>query len=126
MTELLTACADRLSEFTHALHFDAIPHEVRENIALRVLDTVGVAIASTREDFAPPVLGLVEGWGRGECTVNVRSSAPRSEPRCRWRFSPTEVSPTAWTTTTRTFLPSASRPRWACRRRWRSRSPLAP
>ena len=28
MTELLTACADRLSEFTHALHFDAIPHEV--------------------------------------------------------------------------------------------------
>ncbi len=79
MTELLTACADRLSEFTHALHFDAIPHEVRENIALRVLDTVGIAIASTREDFAPPVLGLVEGWGRGECTVigtKIRASVP--------------------------------------------------
>src|SRR5690242_3823697 len=79
MTEPVTACAVRLSEFTHALRFEMIPHEVRENIALRVLDTVGIALASTREDFAGPVLGLTESWGNGECTVigsKIRASVP--------------------------------------------------
>jgi len=79
MTERVATCAHRLSEFTHALHFDTIPHAVRENIALRVLDTVGIALASTREDFAPPVLGLVETWGGGDCTVigsKIRASVP--------------------------------------------------
>src|SRR6266705_2391696 len=79
MSKAVMACADRLAEFTHALQFDAIPHEVCENIALRVLDTVGVALASTREDFASPVRGLVETWGGGECTVigaKIRASVP--------------------------------------------------
>src|SRR2546422_8542735 len=79
MTERVATCADRLSEFTHALHFDTIPPAVRENIALRVLDTVGMRLASTREDLAPPVLGLVETWGGGDCTVigsKIRASVP--------------------------------------------------
>ena len=83
MTEPVTACAVRLSEFTHALRFEMIPHEVRENIALRVLDTVGIALASTREDFAGPVLGLTESWGNGECTVigsKIRRAVRRTGP----------------------------------------------
>ena len=79
MNELVASCADGLSEFSHALHFDTIPREVRENIALRVLDTVGIALASTREDFAPSVLGLAETWGGGDCTVigaKIRASVP--------------------------------------------------
>lgn len=69
MSEPMATCAEVLSEFTHDLGLDAIPREVRENVALRVLDILGIALASTTQDFAPSLLGLVEAWGGGECTV---------------------------------------------------------
>jgi len=75
----MATCADAFSEFTHDLRLDAIPRAVRENVALRVLDILGIALASTGQDFAPSVLGLVEAWGSGECTVigtKLRAAAP--------------------------------------------------
>lgn len=46
---------------------------------LRVLDILGIALAAAGQDFAPSVLGLVEAWGSGECTVigtKLRASVP--------------------------------------------------
>ncbi len=62
--------AETLAEFTRALAFDRIRPEVIQNVRLRCLDVLGIALASTVQDFAPAVLGLVESWGgNGECTV---------------------------------------------------------
>ena len=62
--------AETLAEFTQALTFDAIPREVTESAKLRCLDILGIALASTVEDFAPAVLRVAESWGPGgECTV---------------------------------------------------------
>lgn len=75
----MATCAEVFSEFTHDLRFDAIPREVRENVALRILDILGIAPASSARDFAPSVLALVEAWGSGECTVigtKLRASPP--------------------------------------------------
>ena len=75
----MATCAEVLSEFTHDLRPGAIPREVRENVSLRVLDILGIALASTAQDFAPAVLGLVEVWGSGECTVigtKLRAAPP--------------------------------------------------
>src|SRR3972149_184828 len=68
MSGPMATCAEVLSEFTHDLRPGAIPREVRENVSLRVLDILGIALASTAQDFAPAVLGVVEAWGGGECT----------------------------------------------------------
>jgi len=66
----MSACAETLAEFTRGLTFDAIPLEVAENVWLRCLDVLGIALASTVQDFAPAVLGVAERWGGGgECTV---------------------------------------------------------
>lgn len=75
----MTTGAEVFSEFTSRLKFEAIPAEVRDNVLLRVLDTVGIALAATAEEFAPALLGLVEGWGSGEATIigqKVRASVP--------------------------------------------------
>jgi len=75
----MATCAEVLSEFTHDLRPGAIPREVRENVSLRVLDILGIALASTAQDFAPAVLGVVEAWGSGECTVigtKLRAAPP--------------------------------------------------
>ncbi|MFQ5897020.1 MAG: MmgE/PrpD family protein [Candidatus Methylomirabilia bacterium] len=62
--------AETLAEFTAGLRYEAIPRAVTENVRLRCLDTLGIALASTAQDFAPSVLGLIESWGGGgECTV---------------------------------------------------------
>src|SRR3972149_6903806 len=79
MSGPMATCAEVLSEFTHDLRPGAIPREVRENVSLRVLDILGIALASTAQDFAPAVLGLVEAWGSGECTVigtKLRAAPP--------------------------------------------------
>lgn len=36
---------------------------------LRALDVLGIALAASTADFAPAVLGALEGWGTGPCTV---------------------------------------------------------
>jgi 2-methylcitrate dehydratase PrpD len=75
----MATSAEVLAEFTRGLRFDALPPEVGENVVLRVLDVLGIALASTSQDFAPSVLGLAEMWGGEECTVigtKLRASAP--------------------------------------------------
>ncbi|MBI4563004.1 MAG: MmgE/PrpD family protein [Candidatus Rokubacteria bacterium] len=62
--------AETLAEFTRALTFEAIPRHVTESAQLRCLDVLGIALASTVQDFAPSVLAVAESWGGGgECTV---------------------------------------------------------
>lgn len=71
--------AEVFAAFTQDLRFDAIPGEVQENVRLRVLDILGIGLAATAQDFAPSLLGLVEAWGSGECTVigtKLRASPP--------------------------------------------------
>ena len=60
--------AERLARFTASLHFEAVPRDVVESVRLRVLDTLGLALAGSRADFAPALLGVVDGE-RGPCTV---------------------------------------------------------
>jgi 2-methylcitrate dehydratase PrpD len=70
--------AERLARFTASLRFEALPADVVESIRLRVLDTLGLALAGSRAEFAPAVLAAVEGE-RGACTVLGTSlTAPAS------------------------------------------------
>ena len=60
--------AERLAAFTASLSFDALPDEVVASVRLRTLDVLGIALASSRGDWAPAVIDLA-GEGGGECTV---------------------------------------------------------
>ena len=47
-----------------------MPAAVRDNAALRVLDTIGCALAGAREEHTPSVLALASRWGGpGLCTI---------------------------------------------------------
>jgi 2-methylcitrate dehydratase PrpD len=66
----VTTAAQQLAEFAAGLRFDDIPPAVRESAAVRVLDTLGCALAARGEDFTPPVLALIRSWGgAGDCTI---------------------------------------------------------
>src|SRR5437879_2679708 len=68
--------AERLAAFTASLSFDALPDEVVASVRLRTLDVLGIALASSRGDWAPAVIDLA-GEGGGECTVvGTARSAP--------------------------------------------------
>jgi 2-methylcitrate dehydratase PrpD len=59
--------ADRLAAFAADLRFEAIPEEVRERAKHLILDALGIALASTRHDFARCALAGLEALGdRGE------------------------------------------------------------
>jgi 2-methylcitrate dehydratase PrpD len=59
-----------LAEWAARLRPEDIPVSVRENAALRVLDTLGCALAGAREDHVPAVLTLIARSGEaGPCTV---------------------------------------------------------
>ena len=60
--------AERLAQFTASLRFEALPTEVVDSVRLRLLDTLGLALAGSRAELAPAMLGLVES-DRGACTV---------------------------------------------------------
>ncbi len=70
--------ARRLAEFTADLAFEAIPSEVVASAKLRCLDVLGIALASSRREIAPSLMGALAGWGaRGDCTViGARETAP--------------------------------------------------
>jgi 2-methylcitrate dehydratase PrpD len=62
--------ARTLGEWAAGLRAEDIPVEVRDNAALRVLDTIGCALAGAREEHAPAILALVSRWGNpGPSTV---------------------------------------------------------
>src|SRR5258708_10761419 len=52
-----------LAEWAARLRADDIPAAVRDDAALRVLDTIGCALAGAREEHAPSVLALASRWG---------------------------------------------------------------
>ncbi len=59
-----------LATFVHDLQAEAIPAAVRERAAFLILDAVGIALASTRWDFAHKCLTAAQGLGgAGDCTV---------------------------------------------------------
>ena len=51
--------AERLAGFAAALRFEALPTDVVESVKLRILDTLGLALAASRADFAPALLSVV-------------------------------------------------------------------
>ena len=59
----MPAAARILGEWAAGLRAADVPGEVRDNAALRVLDTIGCALAGAREEHAPSVLALVSRWG---------------------------------------------------------------
>jgi len=64
--------SQRLARFAAAVDFAALPTTVIEAIKLHVLDTIGVALAASRQDFASSVFaGVRELCGRadGDCRV---------------------------------------------------------
>jgi 2-methylcitrate dehydratase PrpD len=62
--------AARLAAFAHDLRGEDIPPAVRERARHLMLDAMGIALASTRWDFAHKSLSAVQGLGgAGDCTV---------------------------------------------------------
>ena len=62
--------AGTLAGFAHDLADDAIPAEVRDRAAHLILDAVGIALASSRRDFAKAALSGLDALGdRGEVAV---------------------------------------------------------
>jgi 2-methylcitrate dehydratase PrpD len=58
----------RLARFAAELCFETLPTEVVESVELRVLDTLGLALAGSRADFAAGLLSVV-AHEHGPCTV---------------------------------------------------------
>src|ERR1700675_725178 len=66
----MTPAAKTLGEWAARLRVEDIPAAVRDNAALRVLDTIGCALAGAQEEHAPSVLALASRWGGpGLCTI---------------------------------------------------------
>lgn len=62
--------AQRLAEFAASLRYDALPRDVVASVRLRILDVLGIALAASRSDIAPSLLGALEAWeSGGRCTV---------------------------------------------------------
>ena len=62
--------AAQYAAFAHDLRYEDIPDRVRERAKLLILDSVGIAIASTRYEFARRMLdGIRSMAGPGECSV---------------------------------------------------------
>jgi 2-methylcitrate dehydratase PrpD len=55
--------AERFSDFTYELTFEAIPREIIEKTKDLILDTLGICTASSKMDFGSAALGLTAGWG---------------------------------------------------------------
>ena len=71
--------ARRLAEWAQGLAARDVPREVMGNATLRVLDTIGCALAGAREEHVPAMLGLVSRWqGSGDSTIwgSSRTAAP--------------------------------------------------
>src|ERR671936_2392003 len=69
--------AERLSSFTGSLSFDMLPDDVVASVKLRTLDILGIALASSRGDWASAVIDLA-GQEGGDCTVvgTARTAPP--------------------------------------------------
>jgi 2-methylcitrate dehydratase PrpD len=71
--------ARRLAEWAEGLTVGEVPPAVMDNAALRVLDTIGCALAGSREEHVPAMLGLASRWrGSGDSTIwgSSQTAAP--------------------------------------------------
>ncbi len=68
--------AQRLAAFAASLSFDAVPKEVVASVALRTLDVLGIALASSRGDWAGSVLDLAGPEGGACSVVGAARTAP--------------------------------------------------
>jgi len=69
--------AEQLAAFTADLDITRVPPAVVDSVKLRVLDVLGIALAASAHEFAPSVLGALESWGSGDCTVvGAKTGAP--------------------------------------------------
>jgi 2-methylcitrate dehydratase PrpD len=59
----MTPAGRTLGEWAAPLRAEDIPAAVRADAALRVLDTIGCALAGAREEHAPSVMALASRWG---------------------------------------------------------------
>ncbi|HTY77859.1 MAG TPA: MmgE/PrpD family protein [Candidatus Bathyarchaeia archaeon] len=66
----MTPAARTLAEWAGGLRPRDVPLAVMDNAALRVLDTIGCALAGAREEHVPAVLALASRWsGGGPSTI---------------------------------------------------------
>ncbi len=72
--------SERLAAFAAGLEHDAIPAEVRTRAAHHMLDAAGIALASTRYDFAHTTLAGMQALG-SEGEVPVLGLPARMNPR---------------------------------------------
>lgn len=72
--------AARLAAFAHDLRFDDIPAAVRERAKHHILDALGIALASTRFDFAHRTLSALQGLS-GPGAVALFGLPARLPPR---------------------------------------------
>ena len=61
----MTPAARTLAEWAEGLRPSDVPAVVMDNAALRVLDTIGCALAGAREEHVPAVLALASRWSDG-------------------------------------------------------------
>lgn len=61
--------SERLGRFVAGLEFDAIPARLRDKARLHLLDAVGVAVASSRFDFAARAFAGLSRFGAGDYPV---------------------------------------------------------
>lgn len=65
-----------LAQFVHDLHYEDIPEEVRERAKHLILDSVGIAIASNRYDFADKIFNGIQAIGdKGDCRLIGRTGS---------------------------------------------------
>ncbi|MHA1528430.1 MAG: MmgE/PrpD family protein [Alphaproteobacteria bacterium] len=72
--------AEQLADFASGLEHDAIPAQVRTRAAHHMLDAAGIAVASTRYDFAHKTLAGFQALG-GSGEVPVLGMPARLSPR---------------------------------------------
>jgi len=76
VTSQTRTLAQRLAEFAANLSFDDLPSEVVQSVKLRVLDTLGVCLASRHFGLADGVQEMVDAWG-GAPQAQVIGAAQR-------------------------------------------------
>ena len=70
--------SEQLSHFALDLRFDQIPAAVRERAKHLILDSVGIALASTKYPFAAASLGALQELGTGRAAVIGSGRRPAS------------------------------------------------
>src|SRR5688572_9947538 len=71
-----TAIARTLGDFVAGLRFDSLPHPVVDNAKLRVMDTVGVCLASVGMEYAEAIYDLCREQG-GPSTARAYGKTER-------------------------------------------------